>query len=256
MSHSGGWRNWRFARDQVLTSDFAPGSRFSYSGEGFYFLQRVAEKLTGRGFSAFMRERVLTPLGMRNSGYVWRQDLDAALASPHSNRGQPIDSSNVRAGRSFAGLANESGKALDDWHVEDAERALGRMDATLPVFPTFLVPNAAASLMTTANDYSLFLRHVLGSTGNVDLRLRQMLVSQVAINESLAWGLGIGLEHLDGRDYFWHWGDNPGFKNFVIGDAAAGWSMVVFSNGNSGARVYERIVRSVSGTDHPAFLWI
>jgi hypothetical protein len=68
--------------------------------------------------------------------------------------------------------------------------------------------------------------------------------------------LGIGLEHLAGRDYFWHWGDNPGFKNFVLGDAAGGWSIVVFTNGNSGARVYERIVRSVSGIDHPAFLWI
>jgi CubicO group peptidase (beta-lactamase class C family) len=256
LSHSGGWRNWRSARDQVLTSDFAPGSRFSYSGEGFYFLQRVAEKLTGHGFSAFMRERVLTPLGMRNSGYVWRQDLDAALASPHSNRGQPIDSYNARAGRAFAGMASEAGKALDDWHVEDAERALGHMDAALPVFPNFLVPNAAASLMTTANDYSLFLRHVLGTTGHADSRFRQMLASQVTINESLGWGLGIGLEHLDGRAYFWHWGDNPGFKNFVLGDVAGGWSMVVFTNGNSGARVYERIVRSVSGADHPAFLWI
>ena len=255
LSHSGGWRNWR-GRDQTLTTDFAPGSRFSYSGEGFYFLQRIAEKLSGRGFSAFMRERVLTPLGMRNSGYVWRQELDAALASPHTNRGQPIDSNGVRTGRVFAGVAKESGKSLDDWHVEDAERSLARVDAALPAIPNFLVPNAAASLLTTANDYALFLRHLMGSAGKVDHRFGQMLSSQVSINEALSWGLGIGLERVDGRDYFWHWGDNPGFKNFVVGDAAAGWSVVVFSNGNSGARVYERVVRTVTRQDHPAFLWI
>jgi CubicO group peptidase (beta-lactamase class C family) len=255
LSHSGGWRNWR-ARDQALTSDFAPGSRFSYSGEGFYFLQRIAEKLSGRGFSAFMRDRVLTPLGMRNSGYVWRQELDTALASPHTNRGQPMDSNGVRTGRVFAGMAMESGKPLDDWHVEDAERSLARVDAALPAIPNFLVPNAAASLLTTANDYALFLRHLTGPAGKADARLGQMLTSQVSINEALSWGLGMGLERVDGRQYFWHWGDNPGFKNFVVGDAAAGWSVVVFSNGNSGARVYERVVRAVTGQDHPAFLWI
>jgi CubicO group peptidase (beta-lactamase class C family) len=233
-----------------------PGSRFSYSGEGFYFLQRVAEQLSGRGFSAFVRDQVLTPLGMRNSSYVWRQDLDAALASPHTNRGQPIDSNGVRTGRVFAGVATESGKGLDDWRVEDAERALPRVDAALPVLPNNLVPNAAYSLLTTANDYALFVRHLLASRGKTDPRFAQMLTSQVSINEALFWGLGIGIERANGREYFWHWGDNAGFKNFVIGDAAAGWSMVVFSNGNSGARVYERVIRAVSGHDHPAFLWI
>ena len=32
LSHTSGWRNWRFNRDQPLTADFAPGSRWSYSG--------------------------------------------------------------------------------------------------------------------------------------------------------------------------------------------------------------------------------
>src|SRR5207237_10645877 len=49
LSHSSGWRNWRFGNDQLLTADFAPGSRFSYSGEGYYFLQRVVEHATGMG---------------------------------------------------------------------------------------------------------------------------------------------------------------------------------------------------------------
>ena len=37
LSHSTGWRNWRNNTTQALTSDFEPGSRFGYSGEGFYF---------------------------------------------------------------------------------------------------------------------------------------------------------------------------------------------------------------------------
>ena len=47
LGHAGGWRNWRFAPSQALVADFAPGSRWSYSGEGYFFLQRVLEARTG-----------------------------------------------------------------------------------------------------------------------------------------------------------------------------------------------------------------
>jgi hypothetical protein len=31
--------------------------------------------------------------------------------------------------------------------------------------------------------------------------------------------------------------------------------MVVFTNGERGAGVYQRVIRDVTGEDHPAFLW-
>ena len=43
LSHSSGWRNWRGGREVTLAADFQPGERFSYSGEGYFFLQRVVE---------------------------------------------------------------------------------------------------------------------------------------------------------------------------------------------------------------------
>lgn len=254
LSHSGGWRNWRFAREHVLTADFEPGARFSYSGEGYYFLQRVVETIAGRAISALVRERVFAPLGMAGSSLVWRPELDARLAGPHSGRGDPFDSYNVRIARAFRGMEAEWGRPLEEWTAADVERAIVRVDANTPPFPNFVVPNAAASLVTTARDYGVFLRHLLGDGAPV---LARMMEPQVRINEALRWGLGIGLEEMeDGRTLFWHWGDNPGFKNFVVGDPAAGRALVVFANANSGRAVYERIVRARTGTDHPAFLWI
>jgi len=256
LSHSGGWRNWRGGRDVTLTSDFPPGSRFSYSGEGFFFLQRVVEKLTGRGLLRLTRERVFEPLGMRSSGFIWRPELDAALASPHSNRGVPMDSHNVRMSKAFRALGET--KPVDEWANEDVERAMPRADANLPVLPNFLVPNAAASLMTSARDYGTFVRWLLGA-GPVSggrASLDRMATQRVAINDALGWGLGIGVERLDGRHHLWHWGDNPGFKNFVIVEPAANSAMVIFTNGNAGARVYERVIRARTTIDHPAFLWI
>ncbi|HEX6049944.1 MAG TPA: serine hydrolase domain-containing protein [Gemmatimonadaceae bacterium] len=258
LSHSGGWRNWRGGRDTTLRSDFPPGSRFSYSGEGFFFLQRVAEKLTGKGLSRLARERVFEPLGMRSSSFIWRPELDATLASPHSNRGVAFDSHHVRIAKAFRALGPQSGRTVDDWTNEDVERAMPSADANLPVLPNFLVPNAAASLMTSARDYGAFVRWLLGLgpvSGGRAL-LDRMLPQRVAINEALGWGLGVGIERHEGRQYFWHWGDNPGFKNFVIAEPASGSATVIFTNGNAGARVYERVLRARTGVDHPAFLWI
>jgi CubicO group peptidase (beta-lactamase class C family) len=254
LSHSGGWRNWRFAREHVLTADFEPGSRFSYSGEGFAFLQRVVEGLTGRGLPALARERVFAPLGMEGSTFVWHPSLDARLASPHSGRGDPQESYNVRTARGFRALEAEWGRPLEEWNTQDVERAFTRLNPDQPPFPNFTVPNAAASLSTTAHDYGTFVRHLLTVGAAV---LARMMEPQVRINEALRWGLGFGLQEMeDGRTLFWHWGDNPGFKNFVVGDPAAGRATVVFTNANSGRGVYERIVRDRTGTDHPAFLWI
>jgi CubicO group peptidase (beta-lactamase class C family) len=258
LSHSSGWRNWRNSRDVALTSDFPPGSRFSYSGEGYFFLQRVAEKLTGKGLSHLARERVFGPLGMKSSGYIWRPELDATLASPHTNRGQPMDSFNVKSGKAFAALVAEMGKPVDEWTTEDVEKALPRMDANVQVLPNNMVPNAAASLLTTARDYGTFLRWLFGAgpvQGGRTL-LDRMIVQQSTINQALGWGSGIGLETTGGRKYVWHWGDNPGFKNFVVGEPATGAALVVFTNGNAGQRAYERVIRARTGIDHPAFLWI
>lgn len=254
LSHSGGWRNWRFAPEHVLTADFEPGSRFSYSGEGFAFLQRVVETLTGRAFPVLARERVFEPLGMESSAWLWHPSLEGRVAAPHSGRGDPQESFNERTSKGLRALEAEWGKPLEEWTVPDVERAFARLAPDQPAFPNFTLPNAAASLLTTARDYGTFLRHLLSDGAPV---LARMMEPRVRINEALGWGMGIGLEQMeDGRTLFWHWGDNPGFKNFVVGDPAAGRATLVFANANSGRGVYERVIRDRTGTDHPAFLWI
>jgi CubicO group peptidase (beta-lactamase class C family) len=261
LSHTGGWRNWRVARDHVLTADFAPGSRFSYSGEGYYFLQRVVERVTGQGILRLTHERVFEPLGMRRSAYMSRPDLEVNRAEPHSNRGVPFESFNTRVSRGMREFAATASKSMDDWTHEDAERAAPSVNPNNPAFPNFLLPNVAGSLLTTANDYTLFLRHLLGLAGapaGGRAVLDRMLAPQVTINDAIRWALGFGLQSPGpGRgDQFWHWGDSGGVKAFMLGDPSAGTAIVVFTNGNNGRAVYERVVRAVRGEDQAAFLWI
>jgi CubicO group peptidase (beta-lactamase class C family) len=46
LSHRAGFQNWR-SKDEPLKIHFAPGEKFSYSGEGYSYLQSVVTRLAG-----------------------------------------------------------------------------------------------------------------------------------------------------------------------------------------------------------------
>ena len=65
LNHTTGFPNWR--GNQALRINFEPGSRFGYSGEGFVYLQRVIERVTGEPLAEWARREVLDPVGMEQS---------------------------------------------------------------------------------------------------------------------------------------------------------------------------------------------
>ena len=62
LSHSSGLPNWRWEKGQPLTPKFEPGTRFRYSGEGYYYLQRCIEHITGIGAEQYLQDRVFKPM--------------------------------------------------------------------------------------------------------------------------------------------------------------------------------------------------
>ena len=251
LGHSSGWRNWRNTTAQPLVADFDPGTRFGYSGEGFYFLGRVLEKVSGIGIMRLTRERIFEPLGMRRSSYLWSPELDANRAEPHTARGVAGSSFGVRVGKSLRDAAATSNTSLERWTHEDAERLVPVAEKEFPALPNFLLPNVAGSLLTTANDYARFMIHLLADGPT----LAAMSAPQTPINVALSWGLGIGLQRTGSATRLWHWGDTFGFKNFLLLDPAERSGIVVFTNGQNGRAIYERVVRAAYG-DQAAFLWI
>jgi len=90
LSQSSGLPNWR-SNTEPLKTYFPPGERFSYSGEGFVWLQRVVEKITGQSLDKVMTRLVFDPLEMRRSSYLWRPDFETDYASPHDAHAVPGD---------------------------------------------------------------------------------------------------------------------------------------------------------------------
>ncbi|QKZ15570.1 serine hydrolase [Spirosoma sp. KUDC1026] len=54
-------------RDKPMS--FSPGKQFSYCNSGYFLLGLVIEKVTGKSYEQSMRELILQPLGMSQSGF-------------------------------------------------------------------------------------------------------------------------------------------------------------------------------------------
>ena len=263
LTHTSGLPNWRHAPGP-LAPDTEPGEIYAYSGEGFFYLQRVVERVTGRPIARLMREDVLQPLGMTESSWVWRGDFDARMAVGYDENGSPAEVY-AAIGRRTAVIAEEWRKPIEEWRYEDAARVVTLVNAAWPVLPKYMVPNVAASLLTTARDYARFLAHLVAQPGvapgksTAAFALRPatrdaMTTPQVRINSALAWGLGWGLQEDEYGRTLWQWGATNGFRNFTVADPSNGRAIVVLTNSGNGPRVYERVIVALTGHDHPAFL--
>ncbi len=246
LCHSSGFPNWRSEAGQKLTPAFMPGSKFQYSGEGYFYLQRILEQVTGLGFGELMNSLVFQPLKMNSTAAMWKPEWSARYALPHGRRGELRKDWDRRAKR-MDELAAGKGQSVTGWKYAGYEAAT--REAGYPPLPDYILPNAASSMITSAPDYARFLAAAV-----VNPEIRKELVN---IRPSLGWGLGWGIERIaGGREYLWQWGDNGGIKNFVAAEPASGNAIFVFTNGDSGARIYDRIVTRATGHDHPALLWI
>jgi CubicO group peptidase (beta-lactamase class C family) len=164
LNHTTGFPNWRQGAE--LPIQFAPGSQYQYSGEGFSYLQSVVEEITGTSFERFMLDNILRPLEMRVSGITWDLTPVHTIAKPH----------------------DENGKRLPGMYVTPpsgpvAAEAIARY-------------GAAAMLMTTPVEYATFMLEFLRRSPGTDFRLteksrQEMLRPQVKTQahwEGLAWG--------------------------------------------------------------------
>lgn len=259
LSHTTGLPNWR-KQPGPLEPATDPGKEFSYSGEGFFYLQRVIEVAADKPFARFMREEALDPLDMKQSSYVWLPEFESRMAAGYDGQEKRLDIQSA-IGRRTLVIAQEWGKPLSEWRYEESARAVQLVNPDWAVLPIYMDPNAAGSLLTTVTDYAKYLTRLVARPPDHGLDLleatrRAMVTPQVRLNSALHWGLGWGIQRDEQGEVLWHWGANNSFRNFVIADPANGRAIVVFTNSENGPRVYERVIVAVTGHDHPAFLWI
>ncbi len=146
LCHTTGFPNWR--RGSELTIDFDPGERFSYSEEGYAYLQKAVETVTGLPLDEFVQREVFGPLGMTASSYVWRAAYETTAAVGHDYLQQPVPMQ--------APAKANAGSSLYTT-VSDYARFLAEM-----LHPTLLDPGTVAKMLRPEVEVSKGLAWALG----------------------------------------------------------------------------------------------
>jgi len=108
LTHSTGFANFRWLEsDQRLQFHNTPGTRYGYSGEGFYILQLILEKGLGLDVGKEMQTRIFDRLGMTNTSMTWREDFAKNLADGYGLEGN-MEPHDERSSVSAAGSMDTS----------------------------------------------------------------------------------------------------------------------------------------------------
>ncbi len=191
-----------------IVVDTVPGSIYRYSGGGYTVAQLLMAERAGRPFPDLMRDRVLDPLGMRESMY--RQPLPAAMreraATGYRQGGEPVE-----------GL----------YHT----------------YPEM----AAAGLWTTPSDYARYVMGVQRAyAGGAETVISQDMAATMLTPVLGEYGLGLGIAGSADSLRFSHGGANEGFRSQFVGYAGSGEGVVVMTNSDTGSPLAQEVILAVA----------
>jgi CubicO group peptidase (beta-lactamase class C family) len=206
LSHSAGFPHGESGRPFPLA--FEPGTKWKYSADGYFYLQRVVEHLKGGTLDALMQKEVLDPLGMTRSAMIWRPAFENGMASGHGLLGRPEATrrrTEAHAGASLYTTAGDYARFL--CAVLNGEG---------------LAPETLKEMIAPRID--------------------------MGASKVLGWSLGFGTQSDANGLALWQWGDYGVFRNYAIAYPGRGTGVVYLANSFYGLGVTSALVaRSVGG---------
>lgn len=204
LTHQTGFPNWRWQNeDEALNIKFDPGTRFSYSGEGFEYLAMTIAHQLGLSLTELadqVAKDLTVPLGIDHAYWTWNETLSKTVATGYSDNAPKTP-----------------------WEIE---RLI-----------------ASASLHTNAADYAKIVLAMLAGVGLCEATHAEMLSPQIVLSNDDdfridfgldAWGLGVALKTTPYGRAVTHGGVNDGFTSWftVLQDVETGY--VFLTNSESG----------------------
>ena len=225
LSHTSGMPNWRKGgeeREGPLPLYFKPGTKFSYSGEGIYYLQRVVEHVTQEPLAAYAKSQLFDRLGLTSTSFAWTDNLDPRIATGHDAAGAAIK-------RSKYTHAN----------------AAYTLYTTAEEYAKFIVHVMRPS---PADEFSLSAK----MTNEMVARQVRMDTREVidrpgrSLGLSAYRGLGWVIDATIAGDILYHSGSNQtGFTCYSQFNMREGSGIVIMTNGKNGSDLWSRLISAV-----------
>jgi CubicO group peptidase (beta-lactamase class C family) len=217
LSHQSGFPNWRAETGGVLAFKCTPGSAYTYSGEGYEYLERFVANKIGVCFEDLAQSLVLDPAGMQDTSYTKRAWFRGRVAFPTTSQGI----------------------------------------SCLPVFAETLVASHLLYTTTTdyAN-FMLSVMTSVGVTANVASDRSRVQLKQKACASTLrpaedgVWecGYGLGWEIMKCRNraLLWHTGRDYGVFTIGYFSPSSRAGTIIFTNSADGERVVRPVMEGLA----------
>ena len=222
LSHQTGFANWRGMTGGVLKMKWEPGTQTGYSGEGYMYLGRFAEKKMAKPFDTLAQEIVFDPIGMKDTSYTAKEWFAGRLAVPHGPKGEaPID------------------YVATTWNGADLLRT------TIGDYAKFVVSVMRDGGLTKeiAAERATMTRELVKPEDLDKMCKRAGDVGHCAITAGM--GLGWEVKTLNGVKILEHNGGDWGVRTFAMLVPSQGIGVIVFTNGDNGNEVIRKVVEAL-----------
>ena len=204
LSHQSGLPNWRTdLESKKLEFLFEPGEKYNYSGEGYEYLGKALENKFQKSIEQLSDSVLFEPLKMKDTKYRWNGEIDEyRYAYRHKTKEK-------------------------EYKYQRGTKA-----------------SAAGGALTSIEDYLKFTVDVLHQAGLSNELYNEMISKQQNIKSNVDQGLGWELiSNLPNNEYaLVHEGGSEGVRTIVVLLPVSEQSIVVFTNGDEGHKVYSKII--------------
>jgi CubicO group peptidase (beta-lactamase class C family) len=221
LSHTTGLPNWAEYplaatwKTSALHLKYRPDSCWSYSGEGYVFLQKTLEHLAGKSFEILAQEEVFRPLRMPSSSFIWHDKRAAITAAGHDEKGQPVENhpyTEPYGAYSLLTTASDYNRFLQALLVGQGLKPATARLLLLPATPA----DRCGKPATPADP-------------------------------AIAWACGVGLATTSQGPALWHWGDNTDFKGFFMALPGKKESILFLTNSANGLKITDDVLQLFFG---------
>ena len=227
LDHTTGFPNWRELNNGKLDIAFAPGSRYSYSGEGIMLLQLVVETVTGSPLADLARKRIFVPLGMTRSDYVWQPRFESDYALGHNGNEDTLPKR----------------RYLEAY-------AAGSMETTAADYGRFMAAVLEGKGLSPAAQKEM-LSTQIAISGSMQAFPDDTARAAENRKIGLAYGLGWGLFRTPAGRAFFKEGHIDGYMHYVIGFPDKKFALVILGNSSNAESIYKELVEKLAGVTIP-----
>lgn len=232
LNHTSGFANFRWLEpDKRLRFHHEPGTRYGYSGEGFYLLQLVLEESLHLDVGKEMQGRVFDRFGMARTSMQWRPDFADNLADGYGLDGavEPHDErSSVSAAGSMDTTIYDQARMWAGIIRGDGLSAASRAEFVRPQFP-----------ITSAHQFPTLSTET--GTGNAAIKL--------------AAGLGVVTFESTGGPAWFKGGHNDWTGNMVICQERRKRCLVMLANDVRAERIFPELAHTILGETGMPWNW-